>query len=278
MKGLRRFRYHVLIALAILVAYVAADLWWYRSGYSWAIARINPAPVDPFAAPASYRMPFAERATYFLSNRVFVDLAGRYREWNDPFRPRKDPEGHPYFLSGEPEFEAFSGPLRCMREPSLLAPFADPAPTSYRLTILSSFDPCVSYRLIREESGSPPQFRGVTVDSISGEISDEITIELAPELWDRCEALLNSPEIWNPPAEIRLLGATSPDGDSWLFEKSGSEGHQMVVLHSPDYLAEFLLDGTLPTEGAPVGNVGVYREILELLQSLSEETTSTHQP
>ena len=260
-----------MIAGAILIAYAAADLWWYRNGYWWVAGRGGrAAPIDPFAAPSSTTLPLSEHVSRFLSDRVFVNLAERYRQWTDPFRPRKDPEGTPYFLIDDPQIEAFSGPLRCMGETSLLSldSLHVSAPEIYRLTILPCFEPDspTSYRLHRESDQSPPLLRRVSVDPISAEITRDETLEIPEDLWENAVEMLNSPYFWNPPADIEPLQTMSMDGDLWLFERIVEGRHETLVLLSPDYFADLFDDGVLSLEKSPDWSFRIYGKVRDVFE------------
>lgn len=282
LAALKRFRYHALILVGVLIAYVAADVWWHRRGHGWTTRTFGfTGPSVPyFSSPKYPSLKIGDEITW-IAGRVFPNFEHRYKRRTSPFRPRPDPQGNEYFPDDFPGgYEnifttfSYSGLLRCLEEPSIFANRED-APDTFRLTLISSWDSHFSCRTNELKDGSFNCISSACDAQSGGKVRRKST-SLPIEAWTQIDRIISSADFWEEltPAEEGFL-ESGRDGRSWLFERKSGGEYQAIVLWSPDFLA--MMKGG-PAAIEAIRDFRPYAEVGGILSEQNAFSTSSRHP
>lgn len=279
LAALKRFRYFGLILVGLVVAYVAADLLWWRYELRNAAFRWFPGPTgDPFSTNTTDPS-FLSELPEILDQHVFINLALQYHlrktwgSWRDPFRHESDPQGRAYF-SGEqeiPEIERFPGILHCANEPSIDA-IESETPRMVRLTIHPwSRNPRVwSVRKNRDKRAT---LHAVEIDRNTGKVLKNSRFSVGENTWAELIRRQEESTFWETMSEKKWNQNRGTDGEIWLFETNLHGSHQKVLLWTPTRFLD-----SKPRR-APTGrNYANYVAVFELLGSEHERQETRAAP
>lgn len=256
--ALKRFRYHALILVGVLIAYVAADVWWHRTGSSKVSKLYDEVKYDPFAPPPSKRIKDAISAA---GNAVFPDFAFKWHQSRSPFRPRNDLNGHPYFPDSFPggydyprDMTSLSGIFRQLGVQSLFrGKGLSDGPDVIRLTLIGFRDSHVNISLNKQTD------RSVKATYAICESWNRMDIESGPEpkrksgstrsspnAWTEIETLMSSPAFWTDwkdserpffdkdfPGPQMLFDSGLENSATWIFEFRSGSSYRIIKIRDP---------------------------------------------
>lgn len=289
LAALKRFRYHALILVGVLIAYVAADVWWHRGG-NITVSDLFLTKSDPFAS--AEKREFGDKV-FAVGNAIFPDFVLKWHRSQSPFRPQKDPDGNRYFpdsfpggYDGPMDLTSHSGIFRQLNEPSLYDGRQwEEEPETIRITLVGFRHSNISFRIEKKSDHSLVATYAVCENLDWGRLLESAvpyletgSTSFSPRAWTEIENIFSNPGFWRkwesservffekdfPGPQVHFTNGD--DSAGWIFEwRSGSE-YKIFEIWCPDGFINSFSKQPRITE-----RVRDMKQYLKIVQIISEE-------